>query len=68
MRCRPQWPRGIKHEPSSPARTQGSWIRISLEAWMTVCVYSVFGLFCVSVEALRRADPPSKESYRMRID
>jgi hypothetical protein len=31
--------------------------------WMSVCVYSVFVLSCVQVAALRRADPPSKESY-----
>jgi hypothetical protein len=31
---------------------------------LTYCVrYSVFGLFCVQVAALRRADPPSKGSY-----
>jgi hypothetical protein len=30
-----------------------------------VCVYSKFVLFCVQAEALRRADPPSKESYRL---
>jgi hypothetical protein len=30
---------------------------------MDVCVR----LFCVQVEALRRADPPSKESYRLYI-
>jgi hypothetical protein len=35
------------HEPSSPARTPGSWVRITLEAWMPVCVHSVFVLFCV---------------------
>jgi hypothetical protein len=29
-------------------------------------VKSVFVLSCVQVEALRRADPPSKESYRLR--
>jgi hypothetical protein len=28
-----------------------------------VCVYSMFVLSCVQVAALRRADPPSKESY-----
>jgi hypothetical protein len=33
-----------------------------------VCVYSVFMLFYVQVEALRRADPPSKESYRLYIE
>jgi hypothetical protein len=32
-----------------------------------VCIYSEFVLFCVWVEALRRADPPSKESYRLWI-
>jgi hypothetical protein len=30
-----------------------------------VCVYSVFMLSCVQVAALRQADPPSKESYRL---
>jgi hypothetical protein len=32
-----------------------------------VCVYSVFVLPCVKVEALRRADHSSKESYRLYI-
>jgi hypothetical protein len=30
-----------------------------------VCVYSVFVVFCVYVEALRRADHSSEESYRL---
>jgi hypothetical protein len=59
---RSQWPRGLRHELSSPAQTLGSWVRIPLEVWMSVCVYSVY------VEALRRADPPSRESYRLCID
>jgi hypothetical protein len=42
IRCRPQWPRGVRHEPSSPARTLEQWVRISLETWMSMCVYSVF--------------------------
>jgi hypothetical protein len=29
---------------SSPAGTLGSWVRIPLKAWMSVCVYSVFVL------------------------
>jgi hypothetical protein len=37
-------PRGLRHELSSLARTLGSWVRIPLEAWMSVCVYSVFVL------------------------
>jgi hypothetical protein len=44
---RSQWPRGLSHEPSSPARTLGSWVRIPLKAWMSACIYSVFVLFCV---------------------
>jgi hypothetical protein len=32
---------------------------------MSVCVYSMFVQPCVQVAALRRADPQSKESYRM---
>jgi hypothetical protein len=62
---RSQWPRGLRHEPSSPARTLESWIRIQMQIWTFVCVYSVFVLFCVYVAALRRDDPPSKEYYRV---
>jgi hypothetical protein len=61
-------PRGLRHEPSSPARTLGLWVRIPLIEWMSVRVYSVFVLSCVQVAALRHADPPSKESYRLCID
>jgi hypothetical protein len=32
---------------SSPASTLGLWVRIPLEAWKFVCVYSVFVLSCV---------------------
>jgi hypothetical protein len=39
--------RGLRHEPSSPALTLRSWVWIQLEAWMSVCVYSVFVLSCV---------------------
>jgi hypothetical protein len=46
--CRSQWPRGLRHEMSSSAWTLGSLVRIPLEAWMFVCVYSVFVLSCVS--------------------
>jgi hypothetical protein len=58
---RSQWPRGLRHELSSPAQTLRTWVRIPLKAWMLVCIYSVF----VQVAVLRRADPPSKESYRL---
>jgi hypothetical protein len=62
-----QWPRRLRHELSSPAQTLWSWVRFQLEAWMSVCVYSVFVLFCVQIAALRRADLPSKEFYRLCI-
>jgi hypothetical protein len=54
-------PRGQRHEVSSPAYTPGSLVRIPLEAWMFVCVCSVCALLC----SLRRAGPPSEESYRL---
>jgi hypothetical protein len=42
---RSQWPQGLRHEPSSPTQTLGSWVRIPLGAWMYIyafiCVYVV---------------------------
>jgi hypothetical protein len=43
----------------SLARKPGPWVRTPLRAWM----FSV----CVQVEALRRADHPSKESNRLPL-
>jgi hypothetical protein len=43
---RTQWTRGLRHEPSSPARTLGSWVRIPLEVLMSVCVYSICVVQC----------------------
>jgi hypothetical protein len=63
---RSQQPRGLRHELPSLARTLRSWVRIPLKAFMSVLCVSVF-VFCVQIEALRRADPPSKESYQLRI-
>jgi hypothetical protein len=45
---RSQWPRGLRHELSSLARTLGSWVRIPPQAWMSVCVYSVCVVLCVN--------------------
>jgi hypothetical protein len=47
MHCRSQWPRGLRHEKSSLARTLGSWVQTPHKAWMFVCVYSMFVLSCV---------------------
>jgi hypothetical protein len=33
-----------------------------------MCVYSVFVLSCVQAVALRRADPPSKDTYEFLRD
>jgi hypothetical protein len=60
---RSQWPQGLRHELSSPPRTLGSCVRIPLEACM--CVFILFVLSYVQRAALRHADPPSKESYRL---
>jgi hypothetical protein len=35
---RSQWPRGLRHEISSLARTLGSWVRIPLETWMSAFI------------------------------
>jgi hypothetical protein len=58
MISRSQWSRGLRHVLSSTTRRLKSWVRILLEAQM--CVPAFF--FVVLVEALRRADPPYKES------
>jgi hypothetical protein len=42
-----QWPHGVKHELSSSARMLGSWGRIPLEEWISMCVCCVFVLSCV---------------------
>jgi hypothetical protein len=42
-----QWPRCLEHKLSLLARTLVSWVRITLKAWMSVCVYYVFLLFCI---------------------
>jgi hypothetical protein len=46
---RSHWPRGQRHAWSSLARTLGSWIRIALKAYMSVCVNYVFVLSCVRI-------------------
>jgi hypothetical protein len=58
-KCRSQWPRGLRHEMSSFARTLGPCDQISLKA------RCAFILCLCSVAALRLAAPKSKESYRL---
>jgi hypothetical protein len=52
---------------SWPAQTLRSRVRVTFEAWIyNVYVLSAFMLSCVVV-ALRRADSPSKKSYRISV-
>jgi hypothetical protein len=44
---RSQCPSCLSHEISSATRTLGLWVRIPLEAWVYVCVFSVFVLSCL---------------------
>jgi hypothetical protein len=50
----------------SLAQALRSWVRIPFKALTFVCIYSAFVLYDL-VEAFRRADHPSKESYQMFI-
>jgi hypothetical protein len=43
LMSRSQWPRGLRHELSSLARTLGSWVRIPLKARMSVLCVCVWG-------------------------
>jgi hypothetical protein len=45
--CLSQWPRRLRYELSSLARTLGSWVRIPLKAWMSV--YAFILCLCCSV-------------------
>jgi hypothetical protein len=42
--CRSRWPRGLRYELSSLVLSLGSWVRIAIKVWMSVCVYSMFVL------------------------
>jgi hypothetical protein len=39
---RSQWLRDLRRELSSPAHILRSWVRIPLEAWMSVCLFSIY--------------------------
>jgi hypothetical protein len=55
--CRSQWPHSLRHELSSPAQTLGSWVRIPLKAWMSVCVYSVCAVLRVGSGTVKGWSP-----------
>jgi hypothetical protein len=57
---RSEWQRGLKHEMPSPTQMQGSWVRIQLEAWVSVFI------LCLSYP-VQGSDPPFKESYRLSV-
>jgi hypothetical protein len=54
-----QRPRSIRYELSSLARTLGSWVRIPLEAWISVCVHCVYVVLCV-VSGLEKGWSPAQ--------
>jgi hypothetical protein len=60
-----QWPRVLRHELSSLARTLGSWVRIRMRAWVSMYAFIVCVVLCVGSMALWQADHSSKESYRL---
>jgi hypothetical protein len=45
VKCLSQSPRGLGHELSSFARTLGSWVRIPLREWISVCAF-ILCLYC----------------------
>jgi hypothetical protein len=45
-KCRPQWPRVLRHVRSLADWTLGSWFRIPLEAWMCVRVFLCSVVLC----------------------
>jgi hypothetical protein len=47
--CRSQLPRCIRHEMSLPVRTMGSWVRIPLKAWLSLCLSFVSVLPCIGI-------------------
>jgi hypothetical protein len=44
LNIKPYIAHGMRHELSSLARTLVSWVRIPLDAWMSVYIYSIFVL------------------------
>jgi hypothetical protein len=45
--CWSHWSRSLRHVLYSPTQILRSWVRIPLEAWISVYVHSVFMLSCV---------------------
>jgi hypothetical protein len=59
---RSQWPRGLRHELSSPAPTLRSWVRIPLRHGC-LCVFCV-RFFCFYVVSNETASRPNKRLMR----
>jgi hypothetical protein len=45
-----RWPRDLRHELFSLARTLGSWVRNLLKSWMSVCAF----ILCLCFSVCRR--------------
>jgi hypothetical protein len=60
--CRSQWPRGLRHELSSPAPTLRWWVRIPLRHGC-LCVFCV-RFFCFHIVSSEAANRPNKRLMR----
>jgi hypothetical protein len=60
--CRSQWPRGLRHELSSPAPTLRSWVRIPRKH-VCLCVFCV-RFFCFYIISSETASRPNKRLMR----
>jgi hypothetical protein len=66
-RSRSQWPRGLKHELSSLARTLGSWVWIPLKGWIFYArLFCVCFVLCVG-RGLATDWSPVQTVYRLCI-
>jgi hypothetical protein len=67
LSCRLQWTRGLRHEPSSPARTLGSSVQILLKPLISVRLFCVCIVLSVG-SGFATGSSPSKGSCRLRMD
>jgi hypothetical protein len=68
LQCRSQGAHCLKHDISSLAQALGSWVRIPLEAWMSLRVSSMIVLSWVGCGLSVGWPPPlPKESYLLSV-
>jgi hypothetical protein len=60
--------RGLRHEPSSSARTLGSWVRIPLDEWMCQRLFYVCVVLCVGSGLQTGLIPQSRSPIDCLLD